>query len=112
MLLLTTRGRESGTDHTVPLLYLEDEGTIAVIASFGGRDRHPEWYLNLVADPIVTARTRDRTMRLTARTATPAERGTWWPAVVASYPDYAVYQARTEREIPIVLLEPAPVEPA
>jgi deazaflavin-dependent oxidoreductase (nitroreductase family) len=81
-----------------------------VIASYGGRDHHPEWYLNLVADPVVTARTRDRNLRLTARTATRRERETLWPEVVAAYPDYEVYQKRTEREIPVVLLEPAPME--
>jgi deazaflavin-dependent oxidoreductase (nitroreductase family) len=111
MLLLTSRGRKTGVDHTVPLLYLSEGETIAVIASFGGRDHHPEWYLNLVADPDVTARTRDRSLRLMARTANPAEREAWWPKVVASYPDYATYQARTKREIPIVLLEAAPMAP-
>jgi deazaflavin-dependent oxidoreductase (nitroreductase family) len=108
MLLLTTRGRKTGADHTVPLLYIGHQGALAVIASYGGRDHHPEWYLNLVADPVVTARMRNRIVRLTARTAAPAERETLWPRVVASYPDYAVYQERTEREIPIVLLEPIP----
>ena len=106
MLLLTTRGRTSGYAHTVPLLYLSDGDTIAVIASFGGRDHHPDWYLNLMADPIVTARTGDREMSLVARTATPAERATWWPRAVEAYQDYAVYQTRTQRQIPIVLLRP------
>lgn len=106
MLLLTTRGRTSGDAHTVPLLYLSDGDTIAVIASFGGRDHHPDWYLNLMADPIVTARTGDREMSLVARTATPAERATWWPRAVEAYQDYAVYQTRTQRQIPIVLLRP------
>ena len=106
MLLLTTRGRTSGYAHTVPLLYLSDGDTIAVIASFGGRDHHPDWYLNLMADPIVSARTGDREMSLVARTATPAERATWWPRAVEAYQDYAVYQTRTQRQIPIVLLRP------
>lgn len=106
MLLLTTRGRKTGEPHTVPLLYLEEEGTLAVIASYGGRDHHPEWYLNLVDDPSVTAQTGDCTLRLTARTASVAERATWWPRAVSAYRDYAEYQSRTGREIPIVLLEP------
>jgi deazaflavin-dependent oxidoreductase (nitroreductase family) len=110
MLLLTTRGRKTGAEHTVPLLYIRRQAALAVIASYGGRDHHPEWYLNLVADPVVTARTRDRNLRLTARTATRRERETLWPEVVAAYPDYEVYQKRTEREIPVVLLEPAPME--
>ena len=106
MLLLTTRGRLTGQPHTVPLLYLRDGDRFLVIASYGGRDRHPEWYLNLLADPSVTARVADRKVVLTARTASSAEREEWWPRVVASYGDYAVYQTRTDREIPIVTLEP------
>jgi deazaflavin-dependent oxidoreductase (nitroreductase family) len=106
MLLLTTRGRKTGEAHTVPLLYLRDEETIAVIASYGGRDCHPTWYLNLVDYPEVTIQTADEQKRLAARTATPAERERWWPRVVKAYGDYAVYQNRTTREIPVVLLEP------
>ena len=107
MLLLTTRGRVTGQPHTVPLLYLRDGDRFLVIASYGGRDRHPEWYLNLLANPSVTARVRDHDVVLTARTASPEERDVWWPKVVAAYGDYAVYQARTDREIPVVALEPA-----
>ena len=112
MLLLTTMGRKSGEAHTVPLLYLSDGETIAVIASFGGRDHHPDWYLNLMADPSVTARTGERELRLIARTATPAERETWWPRAVDAYRDYALYQDRTKRQIPIVLLRPVRGETA
>ena len=105
MVLLTTRGRSSGREHTVPLLYLRQGRSLVVIASYGGRDRHPEWYLNLVADPSVIAQIgRDR-MPLRARTATPVEREAWWPRVVAAYADYAVYQGRTDRQIPVVILE-------
>jgi len=106
MLLLTTRGRSTGEPHTVPLLYLRDADRLLVIASYGGRDRHPEWYLNLLADPSVTTRVAERTLAMTARTASSAERAGWWPKVVAAYGDYAVYQARTDREIPVVALEP------
>jgi F420H(2)-dependent quinone reductase len=105
MLLLTTRGRLTGRPHTVPLLYLRDGDRFLVIASYGGRDHHPEWYLNLLADPSVSVRVADRKLALTARTASSAEREEWWPKVVASYGDYAVYQTRTDREIPIVTLE-------
>ena len=107
MLLLTTRGRRTGEPHTVPLLYLREGDSLLVIASYGGRDRHPEWYLNLLAEPSVTARLGDRNVALTARTASPSERDVWWPKVVAAYGDYGVYQQRTEREIPVVALEPA-----
>jgi deazaflavin-dependent oxidoreductase (nitroreductase family) len=106
MLLLTTRGRRTGDAHTVPLLYLRDGDRLLVIASYGGRDHHPEWYLNLLAEPEVTARVGARNLAMTARTATPSERDVWWPQVVAAYGDYAVYQQRTEREIPVVALEP------
>ena len=107
MLLLTTRGRLSGEPHTVPLLYLRDGERLVVIASYGGRDHHPGWYLNLVANPAVTAKMGRTTKAFTARTASGAERETWWPRVVAAYEEYAVYQTRTEREIPLIFLEPA-----
>lgn len=107
MLLLTTRGRKTGKAHTVPLLCLHDDETIVVIASYGGRDYHPAWYLNLVDAPEVSVQTADGSMRLIARTAARAEREMWWPRIVEAYSDYATYQGRTTREIPVVLLEPA-----
>ena len=107
MLLLTTRGRKTGNAHTVPLLCLHDGETIALIASYGGRDYHPAWYLNLVDEPEVSVQTADGSMRLIARTAAAAEREMWWPRIVQAYSDYATYQGRTTREIPVVLLEPA-----
>lgn len=107
MLLLTTLGRSSGHPHTVPLLFLRDNGRLVVIASYGGRDRHPDWYLNLVADPLVEVRIALETEPLVARTATAEERETWWPRIVEAYGDYALYQSRTERVIPVVFLEPA-----
>ncbi len=106
ILLLTTRGRGTGRAHTVPLLYLRDGECLVVIASYGGRDRHPEWYLNLVAEPSVTAQTNRNRRSFQARTATEDERERWWPRVVAAYSDYAVYQGRTDRQIPVVMLEP------
>ena len=111
MLLLTTRGRLTGDPHTVPLLYLRDGDRLLVIASYGGRDHHPEWYLNLLADPSVTAQIGDQKLVMTARTSSSAERAAWWPKVVASYGDYAVYQTRTDREIPVVALEPRGLRP-
>jgi len=109
ILLLTTRGRATGREHTVPLLYLRDGECLVVIASYGGRDRHPEWYLNLLDDPAVTAQTGRNRRSFQARTATEDERERWWPRVVAAYSDYAVYQGRTDREIPVVILEPPPL---
>ena len=106
MLLLTTEGRVSGQPHTVPLLYLEDGVNLVVIASYGGRDRAPSWYLNLLAKPGVEVQVGPDRFRATARTADAEERARWWPQAVSAYADYAVYQSRTKREIPIVFLEP------
>lgn len=106
MLLLTTTGRQSGRRHTVPLLFLREGDVLVVIASYGGRDRHPAWYLNLVAEPNVEIQMSRLRLRARARTADPEERASWWPRVVDAYGDYAVYQTRTDREIPVVLLDP------
>jgi deazaflavin-dependent oxidoreductase (nitroreductase family) len=107
MLLLTTIGRRSGTPHTVPLLYLRDDDRLAVIASWGGRDHHPHWYLNLVENPeVVVQEPFRRPRRVRARTAAPEERAVWWPRVLEAYDGYAVYESRTDREIPVVFLEP------
>lgn len=107
MLLLTTTGRHSGRRHTVPLLYLTDGERYVVIASYGGRDRHPEWYLNLLENPTVGVRTPLARLTMGARTASPEERALWWPRVLDAYDGYWVYQSRTEREIPVVFLEPS-----
>lgn len=108
MLLLTTRGRATGRPHTVPLLYLAEGDTLVVIASHGGRLRHPEWHCNLLADPKATVQVGSRRRPVRARTAAGEERAAWWPRVVAAYQGYAAYQSRTERVIPVVLLEPDP----
>lgn len=106
ILLLTTRGRRSGEEHTVPLLYLHDRDRYVVIASYGGRPHHPTWYENLLVQPEVAVQVRSRRRVMVARTATPEERERWWPQVVAAYQGYADYQSRTDRKIPIVFLEP------
>jgi F420H(2)-dependent quinone reductase len=107
MLLLTTTGRRSGRPHTVPLLYLADGDRLVVIASWGGKPGHPHWYHNLVAEPRAVVQIRSRRFPVVARTAGAAERAAWWPRVVAAYDGYAGYQARTDREIPVVFLDPA-----
>ena len=107
MLLLTTTGRSTGTAHTVPLLYLTDGERLVVIASYGGRDRAPDWYLNLIEEPEVSVRTPGAIRRLRARPAGEDEHENWWPRVVDAYAGYAEYQAKTSRKIPIVFLEPA-----
>lgn len=107
MLLLTTFGRVSGRKHTVPLLYLTEGERIVLVASYGGRDRHPEWYLNLLARPEVLAKVPlRRRRRMLARTAEPDERTEWWPRIAGAYEGFSTYQRRTEREIPVVFLDP------
>jgi deazaflavin-dependent oxidoreductase (nitroreductase family) len=106
VLLLTHRGRRSGTIRTTPLLYLSDGERIVVVASYGGAPRHPDWYLNLEAGPSAEIQTGQTRRPVTARTATPEERDRYWPQVVAMYSSYESYQRKTEREIPLVILEP------
>ncbi len=106
MLLLTTRGRTSGKSHTVPLLFLQDGEMLVVVASWGGRDYHPDWYLNLGARPVATVNLRGVIRNVVARTADTGERAIWWQRVQEAYRGYEQYQARTRREIPIVFLEP------
>lgn len=107
ILLLTTRGHETGRRHTVPLLYLRNGRSLVVIASYGGRRRHPTWYRNLLAEPEVVVQVKSRKTRMVARTATMEERSCWWPKIVGAYEGYTTYQLRTDREIPVVFLEPA-----
>ncbi len=107
MCLLTTTGRRTGKPHTVPLLYLSDGDRLVVIASWGGRDRHPEWYLNLLADPRATVQVLGQRWAVEASTAGTDEREIWWPRVLAAYDGYGVYESRTDREIPVVFLNPA-----
>ena len=106
-LRLTTTGRKSGAPRSVMLTSPVQLGEILVIvASRGGDDHHPAWYLNLIDTPTVTVETKGRTRTMTARVATQAERAALWPRVTAAYKGYAGYQSRTDREIPLVLLGP------
>jgi deazaflavin-dependent oxidoreductase (nitroreductase family) len=104
ILLLTTQGRRSGRRRTQPLLYLSTDAGYALVASYGGSDRHPDWYLNLEANPEVEIQVGPVRKRMLARTATPERRAELWPRLVALYRDYDVYQSRTRREIPVVEL--------
>jgi deazaflavin-dependent oxidoreductase (nitroreductase family) len=107
MLLLTTTGRTSGRPHTVPLLYLQVKGDLAVIASYGGHPTHPDWYRNLLADPHAEVQVDGKRFPVIARTAESAERRRLWAQAVAEYPGYAGYQEKTDRLIPVVLLHRA-----
>lgn len=106
-LLLEHVGRKSGKTFTTPLLYLEDGRDLVIVASQGGLPKDPQWYRNLVATPEVTVRLRGEGVRpVRARVADPDERASLWPRLVDLYADFAKYDAWTEREIPVVVLEP------
>jgi F420H(2)-dependent quinone reductase len=105
--LLTTTGRKSGQRRTTPLIYLADGDRVVIVASLGGMPKSPLWYHNLVANPDTEFEPpREPRRRYRARTATAEEKAAYWPRLCAIYPDYADYQARTDRNIPVVLLDP------
>jgi deazaflavin-dependent oxidoreductase (nitroreductase family) len=105
-LLLDHVGAKSGTKRTSPLLYVEDGEDLVIIASKGGFPRHPAWYHNLVANPDTTVQVGSERRAVHARVATPEERERLWPMAVRAYDGYEDYRARTDREIPLVVLEP------
>lgn len=105
---LHTIGRSTGKRRSTMLSApISDDNRFVLVASKGGDDRHPQWYLNLVANPDVELTVRDKTFRMRARTATPAEKAQLWPTIVAVNPGYAGYQRKTDRDIPVVICEPA-----
>ena len=104
-MVLTTVGRRTGGLRRTPLIRVRDGDRYLVVASRGGAPRHPVWYLNLVANPDVTIQDRGEVHRLTARTATPAEKTALWPVAVSEWLDYEDYQTRTSRDIPLVICE-------
>jgi len=106
VLLLTSKGRKSGKTRTTPLLYLDEGRNWIVAGSNAGDDRHPAWWLNLKAQPEATVQIGDTLMRVRAREASEEEKNLLWPRFVDMYADYEVYQQRTTRKIPIVILEP------
>ena len=105
-LLLTTTGRTSGKEVTTPLIYGRDGTDYVVIASKGGADDHPDWFLNLEANPEVTIQVRDQVMPATAERANQSDKGRIWPMMTDIWPDYDSYQDATTRDIPVVLLHP------
>jgi len=106
VLLLTTIGRKSGRPQTAPLLYLEDGERFIIVASKGGMSHHPLWFKNLQANPRVEVEVGRRKLSMMARHASDEEKAALWPRLVAMYADYADYQRRTERKIPVVILTP------
>ncbi len=103
--ILTTMGRKSGKIRRSPVVRVRDGDRYLAVASMGGSPRHPGWYLNLLEDPSVTIQDRAEIHHLTARTATAAEKAALWPKAVEQWPDYDDYQARTERDIPLIVCE-------
>jgi deazaflavin-dependent oxidoreductase (nitroreductase family) len=106
VMLLTTVGRKSGRPRTAPLLYLRDGDDVVIVASMGGMSQHPLWFRNLEANPDVEVQIRGETRKMRARRASDEEKAALWPRLVAMYADYDQYQARTDRNIPVVILSP------
>lgn len=105
-LLLTTTGRKTGQSRTTPLIFNRDGDDYLVVASMGGAPSHPNWYLNLKAHPDAGIQVRAEHLPVTARTAAPGEKARLWAIVAQQWPNYDVYQSRTTREIPVVVLSP------
>ena len=101
--LLTTTGVKTGQPRTIALLYLRDGDDIVIVASKGGMSSNPQWYGNLVAQPKVTVEIDGEQQAMTARTATAEEKARLWPMLVDMYKGYADYQARTDRQIPVII---------
>lgn len=104
-LLITTRGRRTGKLRRTALIYGEDGGRYVVVASNGGSDTHPAWYLNLVDQPEVEVRVGPEVFTAVARTATAADRPALWKLMAGIFPTYESYRARSSREIPVVILD-------
>jgi len=104
-LLLTTTGRRSGEQHTTPLIYQRYGDDYLIVASKGGAPEPPAWYLNLEKEPEVELQVGDEVFRARARTATADEKPDMWRTMTATWPAYDEYQSKTDREIPVVVLE-------
>jgi deazaflavin-dependent oxidoreductase (nitroreductase family) len=107
ILILTTTGRRSGEPRLKPLIFGEDDGRYVVVASRGGAKHHPGWYLNLAADPDVHVQVKADRFPARARTAAGDERERLWKRMAEIWPAYDDYRQRTDREIPVVVLERA-----
>jgi len=105
-LLLSTIGRKSGKSMTMPLIFGRSGADYVVIASKGGAPTHPSWYVNLSANPEVRVQVKAQKFAALARTANAEERAALWPRMVEIYGPYALYQTNTDRQIPVVILQP------
>jgi deazaflavin-dependent oxidoreductase (nitroreductase family) len=106
VLILHTRGRKSGKTRKLPLIYGRDGNDYLIVASKGGAPTHPDWYLNLMANPETAIQVWGDVIPVTARTASAAEKVRLWPIMTAQWPEYDTYQQKTERDIPVVILSP------
>ena len=106
VVLLTTKGARSGKLRKAPLMRVEHEGEYAIVASLGGAPKHPVWYHNVVADPHVELQDGPAKWDMIAREVTGEEKAVWWERAVAVWPDYAEYQKKTDRQIPVFVLTP------
>ncbi|HLL67333.1 MAG TPA: nitroreductase family deazaflavin-dependent oxidoreductase [Micromonosporaceae bacterium] len=107
VIILTTRGAKTGKIRKTPLMRVEHEGRYAVVASLGGAPKHPLWYFNLVNDPHVELQDGATKQDMIAREVTGDEKAQWWARAVEAFPNYAEYQKKTDRQIPVFVLEPA-----
>jgi deazaflavin-dependent oxidoreductase (nitroreductase family) len=106
VIVLTSVGAKTGKLRKTALMRVEHEGVYAVVASLGGAPRNPAWYQNLKANPHVELQDGATRRDYTAREVTGDEKATWWKRAVEAWPDYATYQARTDRQIPVFVLDP------
>ena len=104
VILLTTKGNKSGKLRKTPLMRVEHDGEYAVVASLGGAPKHPVWYFNIKAEPHVELQDGTEKADYVAREVTGDEKALWWERAVEAYPDYAEYQKKTDREIPVFVL--------
>jgi len=107
VVILTTLGARSGKLRKTPLMRVEHDGAYAVVASLGGAPKHPVWFYNIQANPLVELQDGPEVQEMKAREVTGEEKAQWWERAVATWPDYASYQEKTDREIPVFVLEPA-----
>jgi deazaflavin-dependent oxidoreductase (nitroreductase family) len=105
--LVTMTGRKSGRKIVMPLMYTAHGDNVLIVASLGGAPQHPLWYHNIMAHPAITIQDGSRVRAMRARQASAAEKAELWPICVASYPEFADYQRRTTRDIPVLICEPA-----
>lgn len=108
ILLLTTKGRKSGEPRTIPIIYTPYGQSYVIIASKGGSPTHPKWYLNILDDPRVELQVKADRFGAVARTAPSPERERIWAEALKIWPNYDIYQSRTSRQIPVVVLDRAP----